>query len=372
MKKVLLVTPYFSPEGGGLENYAFQIARRLVAQGVEVSAYCHTRLQPEITQLSGVSVHRLKPDLIVSNTPIRFSLAQDLIKAVKAERPDVIHAHTPVPYSVDMAAIASRETSVPLVVTYHSSTLFKDQALFDLLVKLYLPWQRKTLKQAKRIATVTGNTDKELSLWHNKSVVIPPGVDLETFTYQPYPQAEASLLMIAPLSKAYPSKGVDVMLQSMMDVVSRFPNARLDILGEGELTAVYQDQIRTLGLEKSVNLLGKKTYDQMPELFQTHNIVVVPSIKSEGTPTVILEAFACGRPVVGTRIGGIPELVTPGQTGQIVEPRDTIGLANAICALLEQPSLAAQHGQNARRLVEEKYSWDILTQKYLELYHEAV
>lgn len=370
--RILLVTPYFYPEGGGLENYAYQVAKRLSAGGCEITVVCHSVKQPGESSLDGLRIVRLKPNWVVSNTPIRFNLLSVILREINRFKPDLIHAHTPVPFSVDVAARASRRTHIPLVVTYHTSTLFKNQFIFDLLVRGYLLFQRVTLSQASRIAAVTGNTDQTMSRWKNKTVVIPPGVDTERFNSTPYPQARKNLLLIAPLSRAYPSKGVDVLLRAMTEVIKAVPGAVLNIAGGGELTEHYRQMAERAGCNRNTHLLGKIPYAEMPRLMADNNIIVIPSIKSEGTPTVILEAQSAGRPVIGTRVGGIPELVHDGVNGYIVPPNDPAALSRCIISLLQQPERASQFGQAGRTQVEHDFTWDKITDKYIKLYHEVV
>lgn len=370
--KLLLVTPYFFPEGGGLENYAYQVAKRMSAGGCETTVICHSVKQPGETNLDGLRVIRLKPNLVVSNTPIRLNLLSILLKEISCFRPDIIHAHTPVPYSVDMAAQASRRTKTSLVVTYHTSTLFKNQPIFDLLVRAYLPFQASALSQAKRIATVTGNTDRTMSRWKQKTVVIPPGVDTDLFSFSPYPHSTKNLLLISPLSRAYPSKGVDVLLRAMPEIIKSIPETVLNIAGGGELTEFYQQMAERNSCARNVSLLGKIPYTDMPKLIADNNIIIIPSIKSEGTPTVILEAFAIGRPVIGTRVGGIPELVQNEVNGYVVPPNNPNELSRCIIKLLHQPDLAAQFGQAGRTQVENNYTWNKITEQYIKLYAEVV
>src|SRR5579862_4539798 len=123
--KVLIATPYFWPQVGGMENYAQGLARGLSEAGCEVVVVCGDRAvrRPTLDEVDGYPVWRLPIWRVVSNTPVNLAWWRQLRRIIRTERPDVINAHTPVPFMVDMVTWAAGR--LPVVVTYHAATLIK-------------------------------------------------------------------------------------------------------------------------------------------------------------------------------------------------------------------------------------------------------
>jgi glycosyltransferase involved in cell wall biosynthesis len=141
------------------------------------------------------------------------------------------------------------------------------------------------------------------------------------------------------------------------------------IIGEGPLRAQLAQTIEELGIQKQVQLLGARS--EIPELLNTLDIFVLPSL-SEGLPMSILEAMACGLPVVATRVGGIPEVVLDGQTGILVSSQDVPQFASALETLVQQKSIRENLGSQGRQRVVEHFSRQRMVQEYQALYESLM
>jgi glycosyltransferase involved in cell wall biosynthesis len=141
------------------------------------------------------------------------------------------------------------------------------------------------------------------------------------------------------------------------------------IVGEGPMRVVLPDQIAKAGLANDATLLGHRA--DVPNVLASLDILVLPSYAHEGIPQVILQAQAMGRPVVATKIGGIPEVVEDGVTGLLIEPRDANALAAKIGAILDDPALAERLREAGRSQIEAKYSLDAMGEKLLGLYEKC-
>ena len=147
------------------------------------------------------------------------------------------------------------------------------------------------------------------------------------------------------------SKSVDVLLEAWRYVVGRVPGARLTVAGSGTQQGALLRQVRLASLEGSVRFTGAVGRDEVRRLLDACRLLVLPS-RSEGMGRVILEAFARARPVVASRVGGIPELIQEGVTGRLVAPEDPEALAKALVGILEDGEMAADMGREARSAVE--------------------
>jgi glycosyltransferase involved in cell wall biosynthesis len=124
-------------------------------------------------------------------------------------------------------------------------------------------------------------------------------------------------------------------------------------------------------LEKNVVFKGLVLHDEMPRLIGTTSICVLPSLK-EGMPYALLEAMACGKPVIGSNIHGINDVISHGDNGILVPPRNPEALADAILTLMADRDLRRKLGHNARQLMVEKYSWAEISARIEGIYREAM
>jgi glycosyltransferase involved in cell wall biosynthesis len=179
---------------------------------------------------------------------------------------------------------------------------------------------------------------------HDRLGVVPNGVDLRRFA----PAASSNrseLTTVATLANLRPEKGLVQLLEAAAIVTRRAPRARFVIWGDGRLRSDLEARIRTLRLSGIVELRGATR--EPAEVLKQSDIFVLPSL-SEACSNVVLEAMATGLPVVGTRVGGTPDLVDDHRTGLLVPPDDAPALAQAILRLLETPALATEMGAQGR------------------------
>ena len=169
----------------------------------------------------------------------------------------------------------------------------------------------------------------------SKISVVPNGLDLARF--QPRRDAAASRT-VAMVANLRPGKGHDTLIDAAALVVPRFPDVRFELIGDGTERAALMERAEHRGVSQAVHFLGH--VDDVPARLAQAAIFTLPS-ESEAFPNAVLEAMACGLPVVASAVGGIREVVQDGHTGFLVAPRDPQALADRICGLLTQPAHAA-------------------------------
>jgi len=158
-------------------------------------------------------------------------------------------------------------------------------------------------------------------------------------------------------------------LSALPSVIKRFPQVRLVIAGDGPEHTSLKNQAIHLGLTDAVEFMGWVAPENVHALINTATLVVVPSRK-EGFGLVAVEAAHMARPIVATRVGGLPEVVVHGQTGLLVEEGNAQALADAIIILLAHPEATVQMGQAARNHARERFSWDHCVDAYDKLYRQ--
>jgi glycosyltransferase involved in cell wall biosynthesis len=162
-------------------------------------------------------------------------------------------------------------------------------------------------------------------------------------------------------------KAYSDVMQAAVRVRASHPDVEFVVIGDGPLRGEIASQAARLGLAPHLHLLGELS--PVAPLVRGFDVFVISSI-IEGMPNALLEALALERPVVATRVGGIPEIVTHGESGLLVPPANPAALADAIIRLLDDPRLAAACGAAGRRTVETRYSLEAMTARFTGLYEE--
>jgi glycosyltransferase involved in cell wall biosynthesis len=164
-------------------------------------------------------------------------------------------------------------------------------------------------------------------------------------------------------------KGHQVFLESARRVLLKKPDARFWVVGEGELRGELEAVTSRLGLAGAVSFLGYR--NDIPNVMASSDVIACASSYESG-PRCVLEALSLGRPVVATSVGGIPEIISDGETGMLVPPGDPEALAAAIARLLADRELACSLGTAGRKLIEERYTGEAQASAMAAFYREAL
>ena len=325
-------------------------------------------------RMGNISVHYVKY-LLPPNSVFRgifwrraVSKIRSLISREKLEF-SLIHAHFLWP-SGYVAAHLKKYYGVPVVVTGHGSDVY-------VLPFKNASWRKRieySLRMADSIITVgKKNRDimvSKLGVPEEKVSVIPNGYSSEIFA--PMDMAEArKALNIPPDRKVLltagnllPVKGHRYLIEAIDLVRKRRKDVLCIIVGSGPLETELREQIRALGLEDHIWLVGGRPYDEMPVWMNACDVFVLPSL-NEGNPTVMFETIGCGKPFVGTTVGGVPEAISDDRIGLLVPPADSTALAVAILKALEM-----DWDQAYIRNYAEKYTTSSVAKEIFLLYEK--
>jgi glycosyltransferase involved in cell wall biosynthesis len=160
-------------------------------------------------------------------------------------------------------------------------------------------------------------------------------------------------------------KGHCILIEAAPEIIARFPNLRILLVGDGALRETLQAQVGSTGLDPHVRFLGSR--NDIPDLLGASDLFVLPSLW-EGLPMALIEAMASGLPIVATSVSGTQQVMIPGETGLLVPPGDPVRLREAILSLLEDPLRARQMGEAARRRVETAFSARKQAEEHIALY----
>lgn len=204
--------------------------------------------------------------------------------------------------------------------------------------------------------------------------VIPNGLDLDRFDRMarsgsipelPTRRSDASSVRVGVLSNLRPEKGHLDLLDALATVIRSTPDIRIYLAGDGSERRAIERRVTELGLGHVVRLLG--TVTNAPAFLDAMDLVVLPSL-DEGLPNAVIEAMAAGKPIVATRVGGVPELVEPDVTGILVSPGRPEELVEALLALLRSEPRRERMGREARRRAEERFDSGRTTRSFERLY----
>jgi len=207
--------------------------------------------------------------------------------------------------------------------------------------------------------------------------LIPNGVDIKR--YNPglnYSFIKKSLdskevNIVFTLRRHEPKNGLEYLIRAAKIVTKDKEDVIFIIGGDGSLRAYHEKLASNLGLKDKVIFTGNIPYNKVPYYYATSDITVVPSLQ-EAFGLVVSEAMACGKPVIGSKVGGILDQIIDGYNGFLVQPRNSIEIAEKILWLIDHPRKSQSMGINGRKIVEEKFEINKRIDKIVQLYEKLV
>ena len=310
------------------------------------------------------------PDLVplAPMNEIDLAAAWRLSKIIREWRPAIVHAHDP--HAVSMAALAlSFAAPNP-----RPKTVASRRVDFHLQSNAFSLWKYRQMDAfiaasgaIKDILVADGIAANRIHVVHDGIDVARidhrPAIDVHTEYWLPH-----GVPVIVNVGALVGHKGQRHLVDAMPLVIRDVPDAHLVIFGEGELRLPLEKQIKQLNLGKRVLLPGFR--EDVLSLMKSADLFVMSSV-TEGLGSAVLDAMAMGHAVVGTRAGGIPEAVVPGETGLLVEPGDPRALADAIVTLLTRDDLRQAYGEAGRKRVAAHFDVNNLVEGTLQVYQRV-
>ena len=297
--------------------------------------------------------------------------AWQLARIFAAVKPDVIHAHDP--HGIALAAMALKS---PVAALKHKPLFVAARRVdFHLQKNAFSRWKNHQIDVWICASAMIADMMSHDGIAKDRIAVVHEGVNITQIDKIPKVDAHAAFFLphnasvVGNVAALVPHKGQKHLIAAAAKVVRVLPDTRFVILGDGELREPLERQIKTLGLERHVFLGGFR--NDVIGLIKSFDIFVMSSI-TEGLGTSILDAMACGKAVIGTRTGGIPEAVTDDDTGVLVPPHDEAAMADAIVRLLKDQPLRARLETNARQRASEYFGVDRMVGETLAVYQSRI
>jgi teichuronic acid biosynthesis glycosyltransferase TuaC len=287
---------------------------------------------------------------------------------------DVIHAHMLVPDGWAAARVGAR-LGVPVLATAHRADVLDVPARGG-AQRTQVEQAVATVDQVVAVSQAMKAACDALATPKRPVAVVPNGADTRVFFPRDrrearqrlgLPQDERIITFVGVLT---PRKGIDTLIESM-GILARSADAPLlTIGGIGELRDALETRARELGVLERIRFVGKVAHDEVAWWMAAGDVFCLPSL-SEGLPTVVCEAMACGRAVVATAVDGTPEIVDDGATGLLVPPRDARSLATALTRVLDDDDLRRRFEHEAVTRARATYTWTANAKAHVGLY-EAI
>jgi glycosyltransferase involved in cell wall biosynthesis len=373
---ICMVTSAPFPPREGVGFYVWNLARFLASSGNQVQII--TRGRPTVTycrSIDGIAIWQVTfLPLYPFHVHLHSLFVNRLLQELESQM-DLLHLHSPL--------VMRPKTTLPCLVTVHTpmkadvGSLRPDNPL-SILAKLQSPVsfqiEMGLFSSAGSITAVANSVALELSSYGLDSrqvTVLANGVDTRTFSPNG-PSNPGRRPYCLTVGRLGPRKGLEDLLHCARLLGDQFPDLQFLIAGSGPLGGQLRAAIRKYGLHGRVKLLGHISHRaQLAGLYRGAIACIHPA-HYEGLPTVLLEAMACGRPVVATAVGGALDVIEDGYNGLLVLPKAPQAIAAAVARIVRNPGLAARLGRAARRTVEERYSWEVVGRRYLEEYQKLL
>jgi glycosyltransferase involved in cell wall biosynthesis len=387
--RICLLTDCYPPGIGGIESHVYSLASHLGRLGHSVDVVTHYPVPPVAGQqvaqidppelLTNVVVHRLE-GLVVrvhdADPMIDPRVIGKVQNLLEARGYDIVHGHSFGSLLALAGLRAARRLGVPTLITRHSMVLTLTQLSFvnRILLEGEL-WVTK--KWVDGVIVVSEAAAQELVAIDLPIYIIPGGVDCEH--WHPDPIARKRIrswlgyqegdIVVGYLSRLVRSKGAMSLPGVAAHIARLLPDVRFLIIGDGPVHPQLERQIEELGLQTVVTMLGAKPWRETPHYLNAMDVFVFPSYR-EAFGLALLEAMACGVAPVARINAGTREIITEGETGYLIDSDEE--LFQRVLELAQDEGLRKRIGVNARRSVQDKYSWKVITERTLEAYGEAI
>ncbi len=352
---------------GGVQAHVRDLALWLSKRGFRVSVISR-RVGLTDLRLQESEGYYVIDSLVPFDTILVPPDPRDIEDVISKLKPDLVHSHHVFTLTPLLALKVAHDLNIARVATNHTLFLAHDFRMFWSIVSLLLP-TRYYLQYAQAVISVSRVADKFLesvvgSDLKAKRFIVPNAVDTSKITP---PEREPEDNIVLFVGRLVYRKGLHVLIKALQRIKIR--DFKLYVVGGGYMEIPSRILAKAYGVEDKVKFLGVVPENVKVELYRKAKVVVVPSILNESFGIVALEAMAAGRPVVASRVGGLEDVVVDGETGVLVEPGSEEQLAEAIETLLEDEAYRRRLGVNARKVVEERYSWDVVLDRIIDVYN---
>ena len=370
----------FPPYRGGIGNSVYNFSKYLAKKREDITVFTPNYQYSTLEYNENFKVRRLDPLFKFGNAAILPQLFWRLRKF------DVIHLHLPfIGATVPILVFSFLHPRKKIVITYHMDLVGKSakKTIFWLYQKIVIPlvlWRADTIIVSSYDYAENSDIAHYFKRKRKKFVELPFGVDSVRFfpklknkdLMEKYfiEKEDKVILFVGGLDKAHYFKGLETLMRAFKIVLeSGYQNSRLLIVGDGEMKPDYQDKAEELHVSEKIIFAGSVNDVELSDYYNLADIFVLPSIdKSEAFGLVLLEAGACGKPLIASDLPGVRTVVWNNENGLLAEPKNKQDLAEKIKKLLSNDEKLKIMGTNARQIIENNYKWEKVINELVDIY----
>lgn len=357
-----------STETGGMENIIYNLAVGHNNSRVKLKVLCLERIGGLSKNLAKLGIQEQLAGKMVPGISLIYPAG--LIKLIKQSGCDIVHTHSGCWFKVAIACAFI--PGVKMIYTDHGR-FFPESKMRVFLDKMSIHFTDKVVAVG---ANLKNYLISKVKLPAKKVIQINNCIDSNRFfpagnnegirKELGYAVDDVIIIIVARLA---PVKNHRFLINTFKELSKKYPNAKLMIVGDGPLRNELEDLTAELQLGDKVNFMGDR--NDVPKLLQAADFATLSSL-SEGISLTILEAMSTGLPVVATAVGGNPSIITDGEDGYLADSGDLEAYSNCLEKLVDSCELRIEMGRKARETIVAKWSLNIMTKKYEELYAELV
>lgn len=385
MKVLMVATAYPRYQGDVITPWLVELIQRLQNKGIHVSMFTSSYKGLRNQILNGVKIYRFRYFLKqyerltheetavdrIKRGPLNVMLAVfyilfgtlNIIRLVKKERFDIIHIHWPFPHIL-FGVCAKTAGQVRLFTTFYGVEIRWLKQKFPFLSRPFSYF----INKADTITAISTHTARELDTITRKKVAIVPF----SAAIGPRRGTTSDAKEVIFVGRLVERKGVRFLIEAFAHVKDAIPH-RLVIIGDGPERADLEQRTHNLNLEDRIIFTGRISDEELYRHYNQCSFIVLPAVYDakgdiEGLGVVLIEAMSYSKPAIASNAGGITDIMTDGENGFLVPPRDVHALAKAIERLATDNEMRERMGVRAKQVVDGKFSWNRITSQLISLY----
>jgi len=356
-----------------LAPYSSKSDDEYVLDGVKVKRfnYFFPKKMQQLCEGAGVPAN-INKSIIVKSQVMTLVLAS-IFKLLKEKgRFDIIHVHWPLPMA--FAAILYKKLySVPFVVSFHGAEIYLAKKYHLTKVLCYIVNESEgggTNSEGTRRAALS------CGIQNSKLKVLPTCIDADFF--KPINvKKDSKHFRIISVGRFVERKGFIYLIEAISLLIKKYPNILVEIVGDGPDKSILDKRINDLGVKNHIKLISNISNQGLLHLYNKSDLFVLPSIidskgDTEGLGVVYLEAMACKTPVIGTNVGGIPDIITNNKNGLLIPQKDSKALSEAIEYMIKNPKKRKFFADKGYKTVHKRFNWPTVAKEYVSIYNKAL
>lgn len=367
---ICVVTSAKFPPEEGIGNYIYNMSKEFIKKGHAVTVITRGNFQKtHLENYDGIKIYRVPFILLYPfHVHLHGIFVNKLFNSIKNNF-DVIHVHSPLPPLV--------KSPIPVLLTIHSpmksgASVLKVTDLFSLATKfqakyISYPLERKLIKNSSMVTAVSSTVSKNLEDYGLKAEdikLVYNGVDQNIFFPSGTKPEEKYILYTGRISYG---KGLVELIDCAKEVCDIRDDVSFVLAGDGPLLSNLKKKVLEMNLQNRIKFLGRVNRKTIINLYQNATIFAFPSYY-EGLPGSLLEAMACQLSIVATEVPGNIELIEHNKNGILIPPKNASAISKAILDLLDDPDKREKLGKYARKTIEDKFTWDAVSDRILGCY----